>query len=229
MPTKVVQTITAWSFSRLNDWRKCPRFAFYKHVMKMKEPGSDAMARGGEIDKLTTAYIRGEGVARIPAEISSFEGEFKLLRSKREHVVAQEEWAFTAKWEPCDWFAREAWLRIKTDFHYLNPQTGVLLLVDQKTGKQREWHAEQLELYALGALLRDWRPKAVDVRIWYTDLGVELPEKEKLYTAADLPRLKTYWLKQATPMLKDKSFNPKPSNACGWCVFSKGKGGPCSY
>ncbi len=229
MPTKVIQGITAWSFSRLNDWRKCPKFAYYKHVLKLKEPGNDAMARGGEIDAMATSFVGSNAKAKLPVELKAFEQEFKALRKVNEHVVTQEEWAFSASWQPTDWFARNAWLRIKTDLHYMNPETGVLLLVDNKTGKQREWHNEQLDLYALGALLRPWKPKAVDVRIWYLDLGVELPEQEKLYTHADLPRLKKYWLKEATPMLKDRSFNEKPSNACNWCTFSKGKGGPCKF
>jgi CRISPR/Cas system-associated exonuclease Cas4 (RecB family) len=217
--------ITAWSFSRLQDYRKCPRFAYYKHCLKLKEPGNDAMARGTRIDDMVSGYIAGRE-KKLPPEGQAFAAEFAELRKRK--ATVQEQWAFNAQWDPVDWFASNAWLRIKTDVYSVD-KDGVMLLVDNKTGKERHEHDEQLSLYAMGALARRPELKAVDVRIWYLDSGLEKPDKEKLHTHKELPGLKKYWLGEIKQMLNDKRFPERPSAACNWCHFRKSNNGPCKY
>lgn len=223
---ETVQKITAWSFSRLQDWRRCPRLAKYKHVDKLKEPGNEAMERGSRIDALGADFIGGK-LRRCPPEVASFKAEFTELRRRK--AVCQEQWAFDKGWAEVGWFDAEAWCRIKTDVYTLDRDTGVLLVVDNKTGKPRDYHLEQVKLYALGGLLKCPEAATVDARIWYTDLGLELPESPALYARADVPALKAYWEKQAGPMLADARFAPKPSGACRYCHFSRDRGGPCEY
>lgn len=227
MATAKTGLITAWSFSRLNDYRKCPKFAFFKHVRKLKEPGSKAMDRGSEIDQMATDFLQGK-LKRCPPELANFQEEFSELR-KSKNITTQEQWAFTADWRETGWFDGDAWLRIKTDLYRINLKTNIMLLVDNKTGQERENHGEQVELYGLGGLLKNPDIAGVDARIWYLDSGVEKPETEKIYIHADLPRLKTYWLKQTKPMLTDRVFKEAPSNACNWCHFRKANNGPCKY
>ena len=220
-------SITAWSFSRLQAYRKCPKYAYFLHVAKLKEPGNKAMQRGSDIDKDATEYLMGRAKT-LRSELHTFKTEFDTLR-KLPGLKTQEQWAFTTQWSETGWFDGDAWLRIKTDFYRLNPKTKVLLLVDLKTGQERAEHSEQLDLYAMGGLLKMPEAKAVDVRLWYSDSGVKAPREEKLYTPADLPKLKTYWLAQVKSMLADRQFKEKPSYACSYCFFSKAKGGPCSF
>lgn len=226
-PVPTTEKLTAWSFSRLNDYRKCPKFAYFKHVKKMKEPGNKAMDRGSVIDAMESDFIKGK-LKICPPEIATFEEEFTQLR-KYKNAITQEQWSFNAEWKVTGWFDQDAWLRVKTDVYRLDIKSNVLLLVDCKTGKERDEHLEQVDLYALCGLLKMPTVEAVDPRIWYTDLGKEVPEKEKLYTQADVPKLKKYWMAQVKPMLTDTRFKEKPSNACTWCFFSKAKNGPCSY
>jgi CRISPR/Cas system-associated exonuclease Cas4 (RecB family) len=222
----VIQKITAWSFSRLQDYRKCPAFAKYKHVDKIKEPGNDAMARGGAIGKMAEDFIKGT-LKKCPPEIKSFEEEFKELRKRK--AVTEDQWTFDKDWHETGWFDADAWLRIKTDIYSLNRDTNTLLVVDNKTGRIREEHLEQLKLYAMGALLKFPTVDAVDVRLWYLDACHEVPEEPKLYTRKELPALKTYWLKETKAMLNDTRFAPKPSSNCRYCFFSKANKGPCQY
>jgi RecB family exonuclease len=223
---KPVGQITAWSFSRLQDYRKCPQFAKCKHVDKLREPGNSAMDRGSAIDKMAEDFILGKTKVAQP-EIQAFEAEFKELRKRK--AVCQDQWAFNANWQETGWFDKDAWLRIKTDVFSLNLKTNVVLVVDNKTGKVREEHEEQVGLYALGALLKFPTADAVDARIWYLDHGIEIPAEPTIYTQGDIPRLKTYWLKQVKPMLNDTRFAPKPSSNCKYCHFRKDNGGPCKY
>lgn len=179
------------------------------------------------IDAAATEYLMGR-TKELRPELHSFREEFDALR-KTKNLVTQEQWAYTDQWQPTGWFDGNAWLRIKTDLYRLNPKTNVMLLVDLKTGRERPEHAEQLSLYALGGLLKFPDAAAIDVRLWYSDSGVEAPPEEKLYKPADLPGLKTYWLKEVKGMLADRTFKEKPSHACSYCFFSKAKGGPCKY
>jgi len=226
MAKGIIQKITAWSFSRLQDWRGCPRKAKYKHIDKIKEPSNEAMERGSAIDKMGEDFITGK-LKKCPPEIKSFEMEFLELRKRK--AVCQEQWAFDSNWIEVGWFDKEAWCRIKTDVYTHDLKSNTLMVVDNKTGKPREYHKEQVKLYALGGLMKLPTVDVVDARLWYTDQGLELPEEPELYTRADIPMLKKYWEKQVKPMLADARFAPKPSNDCRWCFFSKAKGGPCEY
>lgn len=225
LPKATAEKITAWSYSRLNDYIKCPKYAYFKHVRKLKEPGNKYMERGSMIDQMESDFIKGT-LRKRPPEIATFEEEFLALR-KAKNAITQEQWAFNAEWKQTDWFADDAWLRAKTDIYRLNIKTNILLIVDCKTGKQREEHDLQLDLYALLGLLKMPTVDAVDSRIWYTDMGIEMPAEEKLYTQADVPKLKKFWMARVKPMMTDTRFKEKPSNACSFCFFSKAKGGPC--
>lgn len=222
----MTQKITAWSFSRLQDYRKCPRMAKFKHVDRLKEPGNAAMERGSAIDKMGEDFIMGR-LKKLPAELKSFEEGFKELRKRG--ASAQEQWAFNQAWKPVDWFAKDAWLRVKTDVKLFTAETKTVLVIDNKTGKQRDEHAEQVKLYALGAFLMIPEAEKVDARLWYTDLGVESPEEPKVYARSELKQLQTYWLKQVKPMLADTVFAPRASSHCRYCHFRKDNGGPCEY
>lgn len=222
----VVNKITAWSFSRLQDYRKCPLFAKFKHIDKIREPGNDAMARGSAIDQMETDFITGKR-KNCPEEIKSFEEEFKELRKRK--ATCQEQWAFDKDWVEVDWFDKEAWCRIKTDVYTHNIKTNELLVVDCKTGKVRDAHQEQVKLYALGGLMKLPTVDTVDARIWYTDQALEMPAEPEIYSRKDVPELKAYWLKQVKHMLSDTRFAPKPSADCRWCFFSKAKNGPCKF
>src|ERR1700761_4877428 len=95
-PTKP-QTITQWSYSRLRDWKKCGKYAYFKHVLKMKEPGNQAMERGGQIHSMAQSYVEMPKTPRkIADELATFEAEFKDLRKLGTKCEA--EWAFTNTW-----------------------------------------------------------------------------------------------------------------------------------
>ena len=224
-----VQKIEAWSFSRLQDYRKCALFAKYKHVDKLKEPGNAAMDRGSAIGKMVEDFIKVSGNAsRKPAsEIAAFGAEFLELRKRK--ASCEDQWAFDKEWNEVDWFAKDAWLRVKTDIYSFDLASNTLLVVDVKTGKVREEHLEQLKLYALGAFLKFPTAAFVDVRLWYLDGGIEVPAEPKVYSRAELPALKVYWLKETKGMLADTRFAPKPGYGCKYCFFSKAKQGPCQY
>jgi RecB family exonuclease len=228
--------ITSWSFSRYNDYRTCPLKARFKHVDKLKEPKNDAMQRGIDIHKLAETYIKGE-LSTIPPELKKFTDMFKDLRkaAKRKVLPAKVENSLALKrdWTETVWNDwNHCWLRVNTDAeNYDGPET--IKLYDWKTGKPSSYkvdeYMEQLELYALAAMVMYPWVAQVTVKLVFLDTGDVFPSADTpvVFTRADIPRLKKLWEKRVKPMLTDTVFKPTPNSLCKYCHFRKSNGGPC--
>jgi len=232
--------LTSWSFSRYNLYKQCPLKCKLIHIDKLKEPPSEAMARGTRIHELAENYIKGALPAKpFPEELRLFRSEIVKLRNlfKKGHVTVEDNWAFDPAWAKADWF--KGWVRVKLDCAHIVKDTAII--TDWKTGKfrpeQNDSYVEQLELYALASLL--WFPKGpgkVKPRLVYLDEGTIFPAPgernsvlAKGYTQDDVPSLINQWEARVRPMLCDEQFAPKPNRFCSWCAFSKAKGGPCQF
>lgn len=237
-----VQQIKSWSFSRYSTYKLCPLKAKLQFIDKIQEPPNPPMARGAKIHDKAEAYLKGK-LKRLPAELKAFAKMFKALRTQYKKaisgMVVEDTWAFTNKWDETqsnDWI--NCWVRIKLDCaHHEDEET--LIVSDWKTGKFRqeknEEYVEQLELYALAALLLHEHIEVVKPRLVYLDAEVIYPDEDEelVFTRKDIPKLKKAWEARVKPMLKDKVFAPRPNNLCHWCFYRKSNkangGGQCKY
>lgn len=223
------QKITAWSFSRFNDYAKCPYYAKLKFIDKLREPDNPAQAKGSAIHKAAENYIKGKDKTLDPS-LKNFKAEFnKLVKLKAQ---AEAEWAFNSKWEPTGWFDKDAWCRIKIDAVCV--KDGQLIVIDFKTGKIYPNHAEQLELYAIGGFLQNTHkgaPDDLEAQDWYLDLPAENPDSIgwEDFKRADCKDLIKKWESKTKAMLTDTKFLHKPGPHCNRCHFRKGNNGPCKY
>lgn len=239
--TKVAKAVTSWSFSRYGDYKKCPLAFKLKHIDKIAEPKSAAMQRGIDIHNLAEAYVVGK-IAKLPPELANFKEEFtklrKMYKAKKLPMVVEDSWAFTVDWEETQWNNWvQCWVRIKLDCaHY--EEGNVMFVTDYKTGKMSEYknveYMEQLELYALAALLMAAEPEKVTIkpRLLYLDSGDTYPPvgQEITYTFKDLPKLKKTWEQRVKPMMTATNFPPRANDGCRWCFYGQSgkatKGGP---
>jgi len=241
--TKIpVKQLTSWSFSRYGDYKQCPLKAKLKHIERIKEPPNEAMARGDDIHKGIEAYLKGSARA-LPKDVhTDMKPAFKLMKdfykknfTKPVVTVVEDTWAFDKDWVMTRW---DDWancvVRIKLDCA-LEIASGTLAVRDWKTGKFRaelhEEYLEQLELYALAAML--WYPHIdfVIPELWYVDLGTIYPRQDEhmLFRRDQVPELMKKWEKRTRPMLNDKKFPARPNSKCNWCFYGqsgKSKGGP---
>ncbi len=222
MPTQPKPQITQVSFSRLKDYRKCPQFAKFKHIQKLKEPGNAAMDRGMAIGKAADSAARPGG--KITPDLKNFSKEFKALQ--KEHIFAEPQWALDKNWQPTTYFAPNVFVRMLIDCGYIKNGGKVGIIIDYKTGKEYPDHEEQLKLYALAGF--NYWPEVVEINasMWYLDSGTTM---DRTYTRADIPELEAYWTKQFKAILADRRFAPTPGRQCGYCHFRKPNGGPCEY
>jgi RecB family exonuclease len=237
-----IKQLTSWSFSRYSDYKQCPLKAKLKHIDKISEPPNQAMARGAAIHQLAEDFIKGK-IARLPPELKAFADDFKKFKAqykkKISGMVVEDNWSFTKDWTETQWNNwAECWVRIKLDCaHHEDQET--LVVTDWKTGKFRvemnEEYVEQLELYALSALLLHEHIQQVKPRLAYLDADTVYPEpgQELVFTRADIPKLKKLWEKRTKAMMSDKLFAPRPNDKCKWCFYRSSNkaagGGQCKY
>jgi len=168
----------------------------------------------------------------LPAVLENFSAEFKDLRKLKPEVEG--EWAFDKFWKRVDWFAANAWLRVKLDaFAFKRKDKKLAIAVDHKTGRHNDENVvaykDQMKLYAVSVLASEPKVEEVHNKLWFLDAG---KEEVDMYSRKDFPALQKYWTDRAAPMLNDTRFAPSPGQHCksyGGCHLSKSKGGPCKY
>lgn len=231
MPIRRAPQFEAWSWSRLGDWEECPLKARLKHLDKIKEPGGPALERGSTIHKEAEGYVRGR-LPDLPPSLDRFFEEFAALRARKD-VETERQLAVNAKWEPCEWFGADAWLRVVIDCTYAgatDSESG-RNVIDYKTGKVRPSNDDQLDLYNLVEISYYPLVKRVDSHLWYLDQG-EVSSRSLL--RAEAAALRKRWERRVKPMLADQKFDPKPADGCCWCFYgmagtAKGGPGTCKY
>lgn len=167
----------------------------------------------------------------------------KKLRAQFKKGLVQVELAlnFTDKWtRETNKFAKGVWLRTKLDVLRTGAKKGLVEVIDWKTGgidkrtgqiKSSEKYDDQLSIYATAALTADpsaTRAEASLVFVEALDAFDPVVARESCdLKRADLPKLQKKWSLRVVALLNDETFAPRPSPLCGWCPFSKEKGGPC--
>lgn len=219
--------VAAWSYSRYADYAQCPLMFKLKHIDRLPAPGSAAMERGNTIHKLAEDYTLGK-LKVVPTELKNFSAQFAELRKL--NPMVEQNWGYRRDWNWIGrqgWFGDDVWFRAKADAAVLyEDDTGDL--IDHKTGKKYDTNEDQVELFSLAFFRKFPTLTHVTTRLWYLDQP-EDNEVIREYTAKDATLIQKDWEKRVTPMFADRKFAPKPSQKCGWCPFSKAKGGPCKF
>jgi len=222
--------ITAWSFSRWNEYEACPQRTHFKVNLKMKEPGGPALVRGTELHKQCEDYLKTGG--KVPKELALIGDTLKDYRKRK--AIPEAEFTFTKDWKPTGWFDKDAWVRIKADVTIppiLDAKEPCVEVHDFKSGKLKDGYSEyglQLDLYSLAGLLRYPTAKRAKTSLVFIDHGKVVPVENE-YTQKDLKTLMKAWETRVKRMLNDTQFKPTPGNACRFCSFRKSNGGMCEF
>jgi hypothetical protein len=224
----VSNIITAWSFSRLATYRKCPRQFKYQFIDKLPQPPAPAMERGSKIDDGVRAYVEGKAKKLPVVDGTNYGKLVKVYADMRKaKTMCQLELAVDASWKPVSWFDRSTWLRAKLDHELWLPKEKLAKVDDTKSGKMWPDHTEQLEIYAIVEWAHRPLAEAVECRMLYVDQGIAGPVSLFTDRPVTEKRLRKKWAAEAKPVLADRKFKAKPGDACKWCPYSGRKGGPC--
>ena len=218
--------ITSWSFSKYKQWRTCPLKCKLATIDKLKEPESQPIINGNLAHKAQEDYINGAS-PEVPEVLKLFADDYRAMR---EHslanpgtVFAEFGAAFKENLAPCDWWARDAWLRVKLDVLILN-EDNTAFVQDLKTGSKRAEDSEQCELFAMAVFLLHPTVEEVRSELWYSKDGALI---SAVHVRSNLEHLIAKWREATAPMLADTEFLPLPNKFCGWCHYRKSNGGPC--
>jgi hypothetical protein len=210
-----------WGYSKYAAYINCPSQFKFQFINKLPSGSSPAMERGQDLHRSCEAFLNGWDKTLDPA-LSNWEEQLRDLILKS--VVAERAWGFNKNWELLpNWFGADTWLRAKSDAHYIDGTT--LVIIDFKSGKFKIPPIEQIELYAICGHAVYPMCTSVKAEFWFLDQGqVHTVE----YKADHLLVLRKKYEKLVEPMYTDEVFEPNPSRDCAWCAYSKTKGGPCA-
>lgn len=220
--------LNSWSFSRFRNWSACPAQLKYQGTSKQKVTNA-AMERGTDVHGSLEAALKSRAMPRKMHPVAELARgtveELRALRKSKEAVVSAElSRAHTSKWKPTQFFAADAWLRLKLDVHERHKD--YVVIRDWKTGRPHpEWDNLQGSLYALSEFKAD--PKAMDVRVVFHFIEQDVCNETSYQRKRDEAHLTRDWLARVKPMLADRLFRERPGYQCRWCPFRKELGGPC--
>lgn len=223
MATKKLSKITAWSYSRLALYEKCPRLHKYRNIEKRSEPKAPAMLNGITVHNEAAKFLSGE-TDIFPISCEKFMDLFYEMREF--HPLVEQQWAFNKNWRATGWFDKKTWVRVIADAAIMYDD-GTADIIDHKTGKRYDGdYREQMGLFA-GAMMKKFGNLThVTTRLWYLDSGDEVIEE---FTKAQAMAILETLQGNAQLMMNATRFPPQPNWTCKWCHFRAANGGPCEY
>jgi CRISPR/Cas system-associated exonuclease Cas4 (RecB family) len=205
-----------WSYSRLSTYEKCPAKFKYSYIDKIKGPKHPAAARGTEIHESIENFLNGG--KELHEVATPYKHVFKEIRAHDPFV--EEKVAFTAKWKLAPW--DDCWGRAAIDSAYIYGNR--VEVQEWKTGKMYDDHAEQRALYLLLAMVKWPAGQVYRHQTYYLDLG---KKKSLEVTKDELIGAREDFTARVTIMASDDVLAARPGPYCGYCNFSRYKGGPC--
>lgn len=207
-------THIAHSYSGFDLFDTCPkRYNALKVEKSVKSEDSEASAAGTRDHKsLENRLLVGE---ELPAHLRKAEPVCSLITKSEMIVKPEQEFALTKELEPCDWWHRDAFLRVKADVALYSETTAALL--DWKTGKRRP-KPFQLELGALTQFVSYPKIKSTEAAfLWLRD---DATDRYTFTRDNDYERILTKLRTKAERIdeaLEEGVWQAKPGYHCNWC------------
>jgi CRISPR/Cas system-associated exonuclease Cas4 (RecB family) len=204
----------AWSFSRITSYEQCPRKFWHESVGKtVPFTKNESAIYGDEVHKAFEMYFKKQ--QKLPLNLLHWTPTLAQIAAAPGEKAVEQQIALNAKWEPVEWYAKDAWLRVKSDLTQLNPPSAVMW--DWKTGKPSD-DDTQLKLNAAVTFILD--PSITEIKMAYLWL------KTKSITPSRMLQSETpdFWSKMLPRVAKyqeahdRQDFPPRPNFLCrGWC------------
>lgn len=223
--------VTSWSYSAYATHAECPLKYKLEKIDKIKVPTPPAFIKGREWHKAMEDFLKAQpGTVPVPKQGARFIPLLEAIQAHPRKLVEQQ-WAFNRQWRESKWFRdNSTWLRSVLDAGVIHEDYAVDI-VDWKTGKYYSTNEDQLELFALTAMVRIPQAPEVNTLLAYLETGDEIVAS---YSAKDREKLKAKWEKKVEPMFNDTTFAPRPNDNCRRCPFRKSGdpsegGGRCRF
>lgn len=204
----------SWSPTAIDDFEGCPyRYAAKRFYCTTKDEPSEASIWGERVHKAFEERIR-DGKA-FPGGMEAFEPWARVLENAPGEKFFEREFAVNQRLEPCGWFDKNAYGRVKVDLLCVDGKKA--LVVDYKTGKPKA-DESQLKIYCW-FILKEF-PHVEEFNYKYIWLKTGKPTGGILsqYDALGQFINVVERLKIMEEAWRNENFPMNPSGLCrGWC------------
>lgn len=215
----------ALSYSRIRTFKTCPKQFYYKHVMRMTEPESDAMRRGSAVHKALENYMNGDPMLDTThlqeAIVPKLLGFIDEVKSAADRHEAEAQYAFTSGWRRLNtWFDVDVFWRSQIDWTGWASDASFAFSIDWKTGKRR-MDETQLWTNAMAKFLAEPRLQSVSEAFVWLDQGcsvdaVVFTRKDADDAVAFVERVSD----EIEQMNSSNEWTTTPGTHCRWCLAS---------
>lgn len=205
-----------WSHSSLKDYEGCPRRYYESKVLK-KYPFTDTQATiyGKELHEAAEFYIK-DGTP-LPKQFEFVKDTLDALNAKPGRKLTEYKMGLTSDLRPCDFMAKDVWVRGIADLLIINDDNLTARVVDYKTGNNKYPDREQLKLMALMVFAHFPHIRRVEGALLFV-------VKEDIAKASFMVgEAEEYWWDYRERVARIEQahetgvWNPKPTPLCGWC------------
>lgn len=206
----------AWSFSKLKNFRTCPKRSYECDITKNFNDKSDAIDWGQDVHRAAAAYFA-TGAA-LPANMAGYKEQIDkfLPLSKMFKITTERQLAINDKFQATGWFAPDTWFRAVMDVLGVNLERGFGVIIDWKTGKLPKFGDEYEQLELAAQVLFAHYPSVNSVKTYYVWL------QEDAYSGATYMRdgSVTAWnevwpyVQEMEAAMRDNNYPPKPGFLC---------------
>lgn len=216
-----------WSYSALETYEQCAAKYHYRYIARVPTPppaDDDPRERGDRMHKEIEAYLL--GTAPLHDRFSRFKDYIDELRGPG--LVVEQMRGLTREWVPCAPDAPNAWLRYKLDARVPTDTPHTYRVIDWKTGKKYiDKHRDQGNLYAVSAVFAEC-PDADVAQVEFVYLDQREADIRQV-PRENAPLIRANFERRVDLMHGAQKWSSNPTRLCGWCDYSKAKGGPCPY
>jgi len=207
----------AWSFSALKTFQSCPKKYYHLKVLKdVKESQSEIMLYGIDAHKAAELYIANN--QDLPGKYEFMRKQLDILKALDGDKYCEFKFGLTKEMQPCDFFAKDVWLRGAVDLLIVNSETGVARMIDYKFGKSKNADMSQLQLMSLAVFKIFPDIKKVKAGLLFCAEDKMMPIQ---YAQDNAPAMWMDWLPEVARLeaaYENGVWNPNPSGLCkAWC------------
>lgn len=207
----------AWSYSALKTYQTCPKKYYHLKVIKdVKDEQGEQAIYGTEAHKAAELYIaNGED---LPGRFEFMRKQLDTLKNLEGDKYCEIKCGLTRDLEPCDFFAKDVWLRAVIDLLVVNERTGTARVIDYKFGKSKNADMSQLQLMALVVFKMFPNIKRVKAGLLFCAEDKMIPTQFK---ADQVGEMWMQWLPEVARLEANYNhdvWNANPSGLCkAWC------------
>ena len=208
---------TPWSYSVLSMFEQCRKKYYHLKVAKdVKDSDSSFSTEGKEVhDAMYQRVLKG---VPLPLPIRHYEKWAAAFEKRPGEKHGEMKLCLNNKFEPVDWFAKDAWVRAVVDLLIIDGDTATI--VDWKTGKPRlDWTQLMITAAVLSRLMPEINTfKLVFVWLREAKINTEVITKPELKGVWNeiLPRVKAIEVAKKTT-----EFPATESGLCRYCPVSQ--------